>query len=65
MEAATPAACPMTMHCPIERTLACASWVAEKQRVFADVKEGDRLTGVATAARSAKFFYNGAFRGLL
>ncbi len=38
-------------------------WVAEMQRVFADVKEGDRLTGVATAARSAKFFYNGAFRG--
>lgn len=38
-------------------------WIAEMQRVFADVKEGDRLTGVATAARTAKFFYNGAFRG--
>ena len=33
------------------------------QRVFADVKEGDRLIGVATAARTAKFFYNGAYRG--
>jgi len=38
-------------------------WIAEMQRVFADVKEGDRLTGVATAARTAKFFYNGSFRG--
>ena len=38
-------------------------WIAEMQRVFADVKEGDRLTGVATAARTAKFFYNGTFRG--
>jgi hypothetical protein len=38
-------------------------WVAEMQRVFADVKEGDRLTGVATAARTAKFFHNGNFRG--
>ena len=33
------------------------------QRVFADVKEGDRLIGVATPARTAKFFYNGIFRG--
>ena len=38
-------------------------WIAEMQRVFADVKEGDRLIGVATAARTAKFFYNGAYRG--
>lgn len=38
-------------------------WIAEMQRVFADVKEGDRLTGVATAARTAKFFYNGTYRG--
>ena len=38
-------------------------WTAEMQRVFADVKEGDRLIGVATPARTAKFFYNGAYRG--
>lgn len=38
-------------------------WIAEMQGVFTDVREGDRLTGVATAARTAKFFYNGTFRG--
>lgn len=38
-------------------------WIAEMKRVFADVKPGDRLTGVATAARTAKFFYNGSYRG--
>jgi Chalcone isomerase-like len=38
-------------------------WVTEMQRVFADVKEGDRLTGVATPTRTAKFFYNGTYRG--
>lgn len=38
-------------------------WVAEMQRVFADVKDGDRLTGVATPMRTAKFFYNGVYRG--
>ena len=38
-------------------------WIAEMQRVFADVKEGDRLTGIATPARTAKFFHNGAYRG--
>jgi Chalcone isomerase-like len=38
-------------------------WLAEMQRVFADVKPGDRLTGVVTATRSAKFFYNGTLRG--
>jgi Chalcone isomerase-like len=38
-------------------------WLAEMQRVFADVKEGDRLTGVVTMSRSAKFFHNGAYRG--
>jgi hypothetical protein len=40
-----------------------SKWIAEMQRVFADVKEGDRLTGVVTQSRSAKFFYNGAYRG--
>ena len=38
-------------------------WVSEMQRVFADVKHGDRLTGVATTTRTARFFYNGAYRG--
>ena len=40
-----------------------AKWITEMQRVFADVKEGDRLIGVATPARTAKFFHNGTYRG--
>lgn len=38
-------------------------WLAEMERVFADVKEGDRLTGVVTPTKTSKFFYNGAYRG--
>ncbi len=38
-------------------------WTSEMQRVLADVKEGDRLIGVATPARTAKFFHNGTYRG--
>ena len=38
-------------------------WLAEMERVFADVKDGDRLTGVVTATKISKFFYNGAYRG--
>ncbi len=38
-------------------------WLAEMERVFADVKEGDRLTGVVTPTRTSKFFHNGAYRG--
>ncbi len=38
-------------------------WIAEMQRVLADVKEGDHLTGVVTPTRSAKFFHNGRYRG--
>lgn len=38
-------------------------WHSEMLRVFTDVKPGDRLTGVATPARTAKFFYNGSYRG--
>ncbi len=38
-------------------------WLAEMQRVFADVKPGDRLTGVVTSARTSKFFLNGVLRG--
>jgi hypothetical protein len=40
-----------------------AKWLAEMERVFADVKEGDRLTGVVTATKTSKFFHNGAYRG--
>ena len=38
-------------------------WLAEMERVFADVKAGDQLTGVVTPSKTSKFFYNGAFRG--
>ena len=40
-----------------------SKWSTEMQRVFADVKEGDRLIGAATPARTAKFFHNGTYRG--
>jgi hypothetical protein len=36
-----------------------AKWLAEMIRVFPDVKPNDRLTGVFTPNRSAKFFHNG------
>lgn len=39
------------------------NWLTEMERLFVDVKEGDRLTGVATPAKTAKFFFNGAYRG--
>jgi Chalcone isomerase-like len=38
-------------------------WLAEMVRVFPNVKPNDRLTGVATANRTAKFFHNGKFAG--
>jgi hypothetical protein len=38
-------------------------WLAEMERVFSDVKEGDRLTGVVTPTKTSKFFFNGAYRG--
>jgi hypothetical protein len=38
-------------------------WLAEMNRVFPNVKPNDRLTGVATAQRTAKFFHNGKFTG--
>lgn len=38
-------------------------WLAEMQRVFVDVKPGDRLTGVSTPERHARFYYNGQPRG--
>jgi Chalcone isomerase-like len=38
-------------------------WLAEMSRVFPDVKPNDRLTGVFTTNRTAKFFHNGKFTG--
>ena len=38
-------------------------WLGEMERLFADVKEGDRLTGVVTPTKTSKFFFNGAYRG--
>jgi hypothetical protein len=38
-------------------------WLAEMTRVFPNVKPNDRLTGVATPQRTAKFFHNGKFTG--
>lgn len=40
-----------------------AKWLAEMIRVFPNVKPNDRLTGVATAQRTARFFHNGKFTG--
>ncbi len=40
-------------------------WFSEMRRVFADVKPGDRLTGVANRERHAEFFYNGERRGVI
>ena len=42
--AAVPAAWPIAMHCAIERTEACASWVAEKQRPATRTFEASRTT---------------------
>lgn len=38
-------------------------WLAEMTRLFPDVKDGDRLTGVHLPQVAARFFYNGQFRG--
>ncbi|MGL5002869.1 MAG: chalcone isomerase family protein [Casimicrobium sp.] len=38
-------------------------WLAEMVRVFPDVKPNDRLTGVFTTNRTAKFFHNGKLTG--
>ncbi|MCP5286680.1 MAG: chalcone isomerase family protein [Burkholderiaceae bacterium] len=38
-------------------------WLGEMTRLFPDVKEGDRLTGLQQPNAEARFFYNGAFRG--
>ncbi len=42
---------------------AYVKWLADMIRVFPDVKPNDRLTGVFTANRTAKFFHNGKLTG--
>jgi hypothetical protein len=38
-------------------------WLAEMTRLFPDVREGDRLTGVKQPDRGVRFFHNGRLRG--
>jgi len=38
-------------------------WLAAMQRVFADVNEGDRMTGVQLPGEATRFFLNGRFVG--
>ena len=38
-------------------------WLGEMVRLFPDVKDGDRLTGVNLPQAGARFFYNGQLRG--
>jgi hypothetical protein len=38
-------------------------WLDAMQRVFPDVRKGDRLTGVNVPGRGARFFHNGASIG--
>jgi hypothetical protein len=40
-----------------------AKWLAEMNRVFPNVKPDDRLTGIFTSERTARFFHNGRFTG--
>jgi len=40
-----------------------ARWLGAMQRLFPDVRKGDRLTGVNVPGRGAKFFHNGAAIG--
>ncbi len=40
-------------------------WLAAMQRLFPDVKEGDRISGVQQPGRSSRFFVNGRFTGEL
>lgn len=42
-----------------------ARWQAEMTRLFPDVKQGDRLTGVHRPGEGARFYFNGAPRGEL
>ena len=42
-----------------------ARWLAAMQRLFPDVKAGDRLTGVQQPGQGARFYFNGRLRGEL
>lgn len=41
------------------------AWEAEMARLFPDVGDGDRLTGVLLPGEGARFYYNGTLRGEL
>jgi Chalcone isomerase-like len=38
-------------------------WLADMTRLFPDVQEGDRITGVHLPGQGARFFHNGLLRG--
>ena len=38
-------------------------WLAAMKKVFPDVREGDRITGVNLPGQGARFFHNGRLRG--
>lgn len=38
-------------------------WLAAMKKVFPDVREGDRITGVNLPGQGVRFFHNGALRG--
>ena len=38
-------------------------WLAAMKKMFPDVKEGDRITGLHLPGRGARFFHNGTLRG--
>ena len=40
-------------------------WVAEMSRLFPDVKEGDRITGLQRPGEATRVFHNGVLRGEL
>jgi hypothetical protein len=44
---------------------AAQRWLAEMTRLFPDVNDGDRLTGIHRPGEGARFFLNGQLRGEL
>jgi hypothetical protein len=42
---------------------AAERWLGQMTRLFPDVREGDRLTGVLVPGQSARFFFNGRMVG--
>jgi len=47
---------------PVDETTA-AAWLANLQRLFPDVADGDRITGVQWPGQAARFHVNGRFVG--